>query len=180
MFDYPGEKLKTLAVVVFALDIILLIVYAVILADSSRDFNVLSFLLILVAGGIVSYVSCLGIYAFGELVESSAETNSQMQDILRKLGNSEKKSSQVLNNRETMYRAAVRTDEVAASVSNASSSVSETSTKGVQEAATTDTKAEQTSQPGVYMGNRVSCVHCGYLNLKSRHMCEKCGQKIRE
>lgn len=76
MFKNPGEKLKLFAVVTFFVNCIAFIILAFIFGiDRSWSYYTgdhteitIAFPLILFGGIAVSYVECLAIYAFGELV----------------------------------------------------------------------------------------------------------------
>ena len=71
MFDNIGGKIKTLAEVVFVLNIIATFILAICAAVFSYELGFLWFLIVMVSGIVLAYVSVLIFYAFGELVENS-------------------------------------------------------------------------------------------------------------
>ena len=76
MFKNPGEKLQILANIFFVLNLISLLILAFVFGwDRHRfysDFRPVVFFTLIIVGPIISYVECLAMYAFGELVDNSA------------------------------------------------------------------------------------------------------------
>lgn len=82
MFDNIGGKLKTVAVVVCVLGIILSVVYGVMLFSSSF----VSGLLAMVLGALLSWLSTLTLYGFGVLIEETVrnrEISAQLLSVLK-------------------------------------------------------------------------------------------------
>ena len=72
MFEDSGNKLKTAASIVFLVSIVGVVILAITFGkDKWGDFSFLPFCAILLGGGISSYLSCLVLSAFGELVINS-------------------------------------------------------------------------------------------------------------
>ena len=67
MWENAGKKLKSAAVVIFWVDIVLYAILALVALGES----LLVFLVLLILGPVVSYVSTLGTLALCELVENS-------------------------------------------------------------------------------------------------------------
>ena len=82
MFENIGGKLKSLAWVVFGLELIGVALLAVALSDMANNFNFLTFALVIVGGIITSCLSVMMLYAFGELVENSAIISRNVGKIL--------------------------------------------------------------------------------------------------
>ena len=82
MFEDSGEKLKTLSVIVFVLNLLLTLVGAILVATRFRSFAFWPLIGVLVGGGVFSYVESLFIYAFGELIDSSADSARNSRYIL--------------------------------------------------------------------------------------------------
>ena len=85
MFENPGKKIKSLAVVVFVVNVIACLILAFALGTDSyyyygshTEFNGLFYLFFFV-GPPASYVECLFLYGFGELIENSAKTDAMKQ-----------------------------------------------------------------------------------------------------
>ena len=73
MFENPGQKLKSAAIILFIIIIIVSIIVSIILATKYGSFISLGSLIL---GPIVGYINCLIIYGLGELIENSAKSNS--------------------------------------------------------------------------------------------------------
>lgn len=72
MFENSGTKIRNYANVLFIISIVAVIICAIVFGrDAYGDFSFGSFILIAVVGILVSYISCLFLSAFGELVENS-------------------------------------------------------------------------------------------------------------
>lgn len=85
MFDNIGGKLKTVAKAVFVLGIIASVILAASLGkDKWGDFSFGSFLLILISGCVVSYLSVMTLYGFGQLIENS-DRQTVLLESLQKL-----------------------------------------------------------------------------------------------
>ena len=73
MFDKPGEKIQSLAKVLFWLSAIGFVIWAMVTAIKFKeigygDFPVARFLILLIGGPLASYISSLVLYGFGELI----------------------------------------------------------------------------------------------------------------
>lgn len=91
MFDRPGEKLKTLAIIDFVIMLIASVVLAFIYGKSGyrNELNIGLFLLIAVVGSLAGYISSLVLYAFGELIDSSQIGAHNSAELLRLLSSKE-------------------------------------------------------------------------------------------
>ena len=81
MFENIGGKLKAAALGVFILEIIGTVAASIFAAIKSGGFDFVMFLIVLVVGIVVSYLSVVMLYAFGELVENSAIIVRQVEKI---------------------------------------------------------------------------------------------------
>ncbi|MBR6787364.1 MAG: hypothetical protein IKM26_05550 [Clostridia bacterium] len=84
MFDRPGEKLKTLAIINFVLMLIATVVLACIYANSGY-LTIGPFLLIAGVGSFAGYISSLLLYAFGELIDSCKRNAHNSAELLHLL-----------------------------------------------------------------------------------------------
>ena len=73
MFDEIGGKIKAIAKGVFVVEVIATLILAICIAIESYDLGTLWFLLIMVGGIVLAYLSVIILYAFGELVENSTK-----------------------------------------------------------------------------------------------------------
>ena len=80
LFKNPGKKIKKIAIVLFCLLVIASVILAFVFGWTvkkdgnrvyDRDFNAAYFFGFLIGCPLVSYVSTLGLIAFGDLVENS-------------------------------------------------------------------------------------------------------------
>ena len=85
MFNRPGGKLKTLAIIVFIIELIGCLVYGIVLANVSFWYLVL----VWVVGGFTSYITALALYSIGESEENSRAAAENTVLIYRKLTDSE-------------------------------------------------------------------------------------------
>lgn len=86
LLDYPGTKIKSVAKIVFWIDLIGFICLAVELSRPQRgygDFNFLVFFGIFTAGVITSYLSALILTGFGELIEKTSDISEQLMDVIK-------------------------------------------------------------------------------------------------
>jgi hypothetical protein len=72
MFDNIGEKIKMLAKVVCWIGIVASIIIGVVAAIGAGDIGIVICLLIVILGGLLSWVGSFVLYGFGELVQNSA------------------------------------------------------------------------------------------------------------
>lgn len=79
MSGNPGKTIKTLALVAFFVDVIILVVAPANLLERSGGL----YLGIILVGSFLSFISNLFLYAFGELVENSQKTAELNQEILQ-------------------------------------------------------------------------------------------------
>jgi ribosomal protein L40E len=85
MFENVGEKIKSVALAFFWLGSIGCALFALATATEVGGFEgVLSFVIITALGVLISWLSSLTLYGFGELIESSAFTASKMQELSKK------------------------------------------------------------------------------------------------
>lgn len=68
MYDNIGSKIKIVAQILFVLGVIGSIIFGFVICFGSEDFNAIGFLYILL-GGLISWLSTLLMYGFGELIE---------------------------------------------------------------------------------------------------------------
>ncbi|MBR4780936.1 MAG: hypothetical protein IK014_06220 [Lachnospiraceae bacterium] len=102
MFDYPGEKIKTVSKVMFWLETITCVVLAFVLGIKEgrygdTDFNAAIFFSFLIGGPLVAYISTLFLVGFGELVENSSVKAAAVS------ANSEDTISSTLNNSSKVH-----------------------------------------------------------------------------
>jgi hypothetical protein len=76
MFDYPGEKIKTIAVILFWINVIISIFLAL---KAIFEAEFLYFFVFLIGDPLASYISTLFLVAFGELVENISEITGGMK-----------------------------------------------------------------------------------------------------
>lgn len=97
MFERPGEKLKTLAIIDFVIMLIASVVLAFIYGKSGyrNEFNIGLFLLIAGVGSLTGYISALVLYAFGELIDSSEKNAYNSAELLRLLNKQESNNNSV-------------------------------------------------------------------------------------
>jgi hypothetical protein len=72
MFNEPGSKIKAFSIIIFIISLIAIFVFNLIIFNEADD--LLELLLIIVAGIVeilTSWLVCLSIYGFGQLVENS-------------------------------------------------------------------------------------------------------------
>lgn len=81
MFDKAGSKIRRLAMVLFVIFIIGTVILAFVHGDSETSFSFRKYILTLAVGGVGSYVSCLLLSAFGELVENVGVIASDTKDM---------------------------------------------------------------------------------------------------
>ena len=92
MYDNIGSKIKIAAQIAFMLGVIGSMIFGLVICFGSEDFNAIGFLYILL-GGIISWISTLLMYGFGELIErvcsidKKAPTNTSLR-IVNKRENS--------------------------------------------------------------------------------------------
>ena len=79
MFDNIGGKVKAIAMGVFVLEIVAAVISAIVFAVVAESFW--PFLVILVAGVVIAYLSVMMLYAFGELVENTTVIARQVGKI---------------------------------------------------------------------------------------------------
>ena len=82
MFENIGEKIKMSAKVLCWVGIIVSVVYGIVYMVSTEfwDFGIIYFfisVLIMVVGSLLSWVSSLGLYGFGELVDNVSDIASK-------------------------------------------------------------------------------------------------------
>lgn len=117
MFDNIGGKLKTLAIITFWIGIIGSIVGAIALWSANSYYTPTTGLgfVVLIAGCLLSYLSSMGLYAFGELVETSCEQTELAQQNAKAQAELAAKLQQLLESRPTPASAPMAggTDDVA-------------------------------------------------------------------
>lgn len=84
MFENPGLKIKTTARWLFPLGLIATLILAIVFANveeqiglyySDTVFHAEIFLAIMAGGSVTTYIQCLCMYGFGELIENSKNAN---------------------------------------------------------------------------------------------------------
>ena len=89
MFENSGEKIKKLAKVLFVLNVIVFVILAFVFGwERGRYgtwFNPVWFFTFIIGGPLVSYIECLIMYAFGELVDSTENVNRNLKPIVNKI-----------------------------------------------------------------------------------------------
>lgn len=87
MFDRIGEKIKTLAVISFALGVLASLIGAIALwaANSYRNPTVFAGICVLVGGSLASWIGSFFTYGFGELIEETRRNREINQQILNHL-----------------------------------------------------------------------------------------------
>lgn len=85
MFDNSGDKLRNYATVLFVASIIaVLILSALVSYDAyTEEFKFFRFIAISVVGGVASYISCLILSAFGDLVSDTQQTRENTRELIR-------------------------------------------------------------------------------------------------
>lgn len=101
MFENPGSKIKIFAKILFWITIVAVVIAAFSLgwtesysryySRSEREFHAEIFFPILIGGGISSYLTCLFLSAFGELVENSGDISSRTYKVEEAVRDLEKK-----------------------------------------------------------------------------------------
>ncbi len=88
MFDNIGRKIKGLAEVFTWIGILASVILGIITTASVG--NPLPFFLISIIGSLISWISCMALYGFGELIENSAS----IEFYLTRIYNNTQKDSQ--------------------------------------------------------------------------------------
>ena len=111
MFNNPGRKIKNITTVLFVLSVIGNFIIAIIIADSiyrvDEAIVLLIMLLIIVGGSLLSYILCLFLYGFGEMIEG-------VRSIDAKTGNRNSaniNSGDELKKYEQLYKDGIITEE---------------------------------------------------------------------
>ena len=98
MFEYAGSKLKTFANILFWISVVGSIILAISLGweeeyhsgyfggYTDKVFRPVYFFSFLIIGPLFSYVECLLLYAFGDLLDTASSIDSHQKDIIRILG----------------------------------------------------------------------------------------------
>ena len=89
MFDNVGGKLKGLAKVLCWLGIIGSMISAIVMWSRGYGFAIAGGIFTLIIGCLASWLSSLGLYAFGQLVEDTAAVRFQMTKVADILGKKE-------------------------------------------------------------------------------------------
>ncbi len=82
MYDNIGEKIKSLAFVIFVIGTISSIIYGI--SVLSKPFGILFALIIFFIGPISSYIISLFVFGFGELIENSGNNTTVLPQSLIK------------------------------------------------------------------------------------------------
>lgn len=69
MFEHIGKKIKSFALILFWISIILFFIFGLLVAEAADSFW--AFLLVVAVGVVISYLSVIVLYAFGQLVDNS-------------------------------------------------------------------------------------------------------------
>ena len=152
MFEEPGYKLKTVAKILCWLGIIGTVIAAVTLGkDRYGDFDLLSFLLILIIGCVTSYISSLVLYGFGEMIESTSSVLGHTSRILIKMERIEQSAEL--------------------------HSVNKSSSKSDQPNSSSLEKQNSAEQDLKRKG-LIRCPECGTIQSIDRESCYCCGNKL--
>lgn len=90
LFEGAGNRIKTLAKVLFILGIIASIILAIVFGwdrylaygkYKHADFVAWKFFLFLIGGPIITYINTLLLYGYGELIEETSRTRSKTNEI---------------------------------------------------------------------------------------------------
>ena len=158
MFENPGRKIKTLATILFVLEVMGSFACAVLFGKAPNyrgfmEYNALYIILILVGGIIISFISSLFLYTFGDIAEniqsiakSKAPTAGSGKDTTATKNASGTKSTQTTTLPQTSAPSPVPTSYY---INRAKT--------GIQDDAWV-------------------CQNCGFENDKSSRYCKKCGE----
>ena len=89
MFKNPGAKLKSLAKVLFWFILVFSVLYAVNLcffepaSGETGTLELITFFLLIVVSILSAWLSSIGLYAFGEMVENTHATREAVEKILK-------------------------------------------------------------------------------------------------
>lgn len=83
LFTNPGDKIKRYAKILFIVESIAAIIGAIVASDEFEEF--FPFIMVLVGGIAVAYVTSLFMAAFGDLVQSSIENKKINEAILEQV-----------------------------------------------------------------------------------------------
>lgn len=108
MFNYPGEKLKFVSRFLFILCIIGTIVLAFSLGITTdrwgdNEFQGIIFFSVLIGGSILSYISSLILYAFGEAVDTLSEIHHDTENISAQQSNSTRGNAPAASTASTQH-----------------------------------------------------------------------------
>lgn len=150
MFDRIGEKIKTLAVISFALGVLASLIGAIALwaANSHRNPTVFAGICVLVGGSLASWIGSFFTYGFGELIEETSRNREINQQILNRLNAQVGKAD-----------AGSILHDVPIAFSESSPSAPRHEVK-----------------PLTATGNGWVCKSCGTRNISSDLMCKDCGK----
>lgn len=79
MFENVGRKLKIIAIILFAIEVIAAVITAICVGVNSYEFGFLWFLLITIGGTLYAYLSVLAMYALGEAADKSTIILQEMK-----------------------------------------------------------------------------------------------------
>ena len=155
MFNNSGQKIKVLAVILFFVSIIATLVLSIttsIIRDGYGDadgFRFWQFLGILVGGGLISFISSLFLYAFGDLVDDV----SILRSCVSYIGNKQ--------------------------IQNDAASSTAHPTGGYFQEIQKESKAGSIFSKAQRTGNERLCQNCGLtIHSPQIHTCPRCGTHI--
>lgn len=83
LFENPGEKIKNYAKIMFIIECIAAIISAFVASDELEEFG--PFIMVLLGGFVVAYITSLFMAAFGELVQSNIENKKINEEVLKQI-----------------------------------------------------------------------------------------------
>ena len=158
LYENIGGKIKNLAKWIFIIEAIGAIITGLVLLFTDEDL-ILYGLLTLVGGPIVAYVSSWILYAFGELVEKTADNENNTRQILKKINKNP--ASYITEESEGKVKSIIASEPTISKASETSNEKKEN---------WTDTTIFSTTEKGTIIcsqcnfeqpGNRTCCWHCG-------------------
>ncbi len=151
MFDNSGKKIKSYAFLCFIISVIIFTILGIVLI---RNEMTTVAIIVIVLGIILSYINCLFLSAFGELVECSIDTSETNKQILVKLNS-------LL--------------EIQRTKSASKESIQETKPRPKTTAASPKTKERENSVAIDNSENIILCPKCKMPQRSNRTRCYNCG-----
>jgi len=181
MFRNPGEKLKVLALIFFILGCIATVIGTILSISESRvwvytsGYNgsyIYSWWLIFVLppiGVLGSWLCCIGLYAFGQLVTSTEEHTYQNDQIIRELKKLNATEAEKVKKLEAQATAA------ALQAASAPNPVQAPASAPIPSQASSHTPVVL-QKPSAAGDDKWRCTKCGYENNGLSRFCVSCGE----